>query len=74
MTRKVRVQAKTGRAKVSIKEIEPNGFEIAVSAHPIDGAANDAIREVLAHHLHIPKTRIVLKRGHTSKIKWFDVS
>jgi uncharacterized protein (TIGR00251 family) len=42
---------------------------IAVSAAPVDGAANDAVIEVLCDVLHCSKSALTIVRGHKSRDK-----
>ncbi|MEY2429009.1 MAG: uncharacterized protein QOJ40_1894 [Verrucomicrobiota bacterium] len=58
--------------RASINEIgEPLGAElrIKVTAPPVDAAANEALIRLLAEHLDLPRNRIELIRGHTSRHK-----
>jgi uncharacterized protein YggU (UPF0235/DUF167 family) len=40
-----------------------------VAARPVDGAANDALRRLLAEALDVPVARITLVRGARSRTK-----
>ena len=40
---------------------------------PVDGAANQALIQVLADHFRVAKTQIVIRRGHTSRHKQVEV-
>lgn len=63
----VRVQPKAKRDAVICG---PDGrVRVALTAPPVDGAANAALREVLARHLGIPRSHIVLERGEKSREK-----
>ena len=58
--------------RASINEIgEPLGAElrIKVTAPPVDAAANEALIRLLARQIDIPRNRIELIRGHTSRHK-----
>lgn len=44
-------------------------LKIAVTAPPDKGKANDAVIKLLAEHLDLPKSALVLIRGHTSTQK-----
>ncbi len=50
---------------------EPLGDElrIKVTAPPVDAAANEALRRLLADVLGCPRGRVELVRGHTSRHK-----
>lgn len=47
--------------------------EIRVRALPIEGRANDAVRDALAEALGIPRSRITLARGARSKAKAWTI-
>ena len=49
-------------------------YIVNVKAQPIDGKANDAAQQLLAHHFDVAPSLVVLVRGHTSKYKVFDVT
>jgi uncharacterized protein len=40
-----------------------------VTAPPVDGAANEAVIALIAHHLKIPRSRVTLVRGATARHK-----
>jgi uncharacterized protein (TIGR00251 family) len=58
--------------RASKKSIEPplgNELRIKVTAPPVDSAANEAVIHFLSEVLGIPRNRIELLRGHTSRHK-----
>ncbi|MFH0808893.1 MAG: DUF167 domain-containing protein [Pseudomonadota bacterium] len=50
------------------------GLRIYVTAAPVDGAANDAVLRVLSRALKLPKSRLSLERGHTSRRKLIKIT
>jgi uncharacterized protein len=46
---------------------------IALRAIPDDGKANEELVDFLSDALHIPKTFINLKTGHTSRVKRIEL-
>ncbi|PRC44211.1 hypothetical protein C6A85_000000101400, partial [Mycobacterium sp. ITM-2017-0098] len=46
---------------------------IYVREPAVDGKANDAVIRVLAEHLGVPRSRITLTSGATSRVKRFRV-
>ena len=44
-------------------------LQLRVKAAPVDGAANEAVRELLAERLGCARSRIEIVRGHTARIK-----
>lgn len=45
----------------------------AVSAPPVDGAANEAVRELVAEALHVPRGQVSIVRGATGRQKTLRV-
>lgn len=48
-------------------------FRISVTVVPEDGKANAAVVKLLSKHLKVPKSRLVLVRGATARVKVFRV-
>lgn len=46
---------------------------VKVSEPPVDGRANERLREILAFKLLVPKSDIKITRGLTSKIKEVEI-
>jgi uncharacterized protein (TIGR00251 family) len=44
-------------------------LQITVSAAPVDGAANRAVCRLIAERLGVPKSRVLVVRGETSRHK-----
>lgn len=56
-----------------ILERGPGVFDIYVAEAATDGKANEAILQELAGYLGVAPSLLVLKRGHTSKVKYIQV-
>ncbi len=69
----VRVRAKPKSKKEGVRKISHDLFEVRVNAPPEKGKANERIRELLADHFKVPKSKVKLLRGETSKEKLFEV-
>lgn len=70
---RVTVKAKPGSKKEFIRQ-EPTGeFVVAVHERAVDGAANEAIAEALAGFFDIAPSKVTLIRGHTGKVKVFEI-
>jgi uncharacterized protein len=50
-----------------------NELRIKVTAPPVDSAANEALVRFLAAQLDVPRNRIELLRGHTSRHKQLKI-
>ncbi len=54
-------------------ETKANVLHIYVATQPIEGKANEAVIQALSKHFKVAPSRVVLKRGQKSKIKFFEV-
>ena len=63
----VKLQPRASRSEIG----EPLGNElrIKVTAPPVDSAANEALIRLLSETLDLPRSRVELVRGHTSRHK-----
>ncbi len=48
-------------------------LRVRIAATPVDGQANAALRDFLAKALGVPKSKVVLEKGSSSRFKTFDV-
>jgi uncharacterized protein YggU (UPF0235/DUF167 family) len=63
----VRVRPRAGAEGV---EALPDGsVRVRVRAAPVDGAANQAVRQLLAHALGCPPAGVEIVRGQTARVK-----
>jgi hypothetical protein len=70
---KIKVKAKPNARKNGITKLGEDYYEVKVTVPPEKGKANEKIRELLAKHLNIPKSRINLISGESYKEKIFEV-
>ena len=69
------VTVKPGSRKGPLVEIGPAGeLTIYVREPAVGGRANDAVARLLAAHLQLPRSRLELVSGVTSRQKRFRVS
>jgi len=69
------VRVKPGSSKGPLVETGSNGeLTIYVREPAVDGKANDAVVRLLAAHLQLPRSRVELVSGATSRQKRFRVS
>lgn len=54
-------------------ELTDDGVVLRVRERPIDGAANEACVKALASYLQIPRSRVRLVRGESSRHKTFEI-
>ena len=70
----VSVQVKPGSKKGPLVETSADGTLIVyLKERAVDGAANEALIEVIAKHLGLPKRNITIKTGHSAKRKLLEV-
>lgn len=65
----VKVQPRASRNEVG--GLHGNELKVAVTAPPVDSAANEAVVELLAETLGLPRRSVSLVRGQTSRHKVF---
>ena len=69
------VRVKPGSRKGPLVEVGPDGeLTIYVREPAVDGKANNAVTRLLAAHLQLPRSRVELVSGATSRLKRFRVS
>lgn len=66
---RIKVKVKPGASKNEVKKIDDNFYEIRTTTIPEKGKANEKVIELLADFLDIPKTKIEIVKGLTSKEK-----
>ena len=71
---RITVSVKAGRKERKIEKLSDNNFSVWVKEKPQEGKANYAVREALADYFNIPKSRVTLTSGETSKTKLFEIS
>ena len=69
--RKIKVKVKPNAKREEIKEIEMDFFEVRTTVVPEKGKANKKVIEILSKYLKVPKSRIKLIKGETSREKIF---
>ena len=70
----VTVRVKTGSRKGPLVEVGPDGdLTIYVRERAVDGKANEAVIRLLADHLDVSRSQLVLASGATSRHKRFRI-
>lgn len=64
---RVRVQPRASRD--AIMRESDGRLRVALTAPPVDGAANAALTAFLSKHLHVAKSRVALEHGEKSRDK-----
>ena len=66
------VRAKPRASRAGIGAVREGALEVRVSAAPVEGAANDALLELLARALDLPRRAVTLlsgERGRTKRVR-----
>ena len=69
---KLFIQAKPGKKKEKI-ERRNKSWLISINAPATDGKANVRLVELLSQVLQIPKSKIIILKGHTSPFKVVEI-
>jgi uncharacterized protein (TIGR00251 family) len=71
---RVTVRAKPRASHSRIARVDGLKVEVALAAPPVDGAANEALIELLAKALSLSKSALTLVLGQTSKHKVVEIT
>ncbi len=69
----IRVKVKTGAKERRIEKISANFYKIFVKSPPVKGKANKEIIEILSNYFDVPKSKIKIVKGLTSKEKEIEI-
>ena len=64
---RVRVQPKASRSQLRVEE--DGRVRVAITAPPVDGAANKALCAFLARHFGLAKRAVTVESGHKNREK-----
>jgi hypothetical protein len=70
---RVSLYIQPGAAKTQIAGMHDGLIKVRVAAPPVDGAANQALVEFVAKRLDIPKSRVRVVSGLTSRRKVLEI-
>lgn len=71
---RIYLKAKPGAKKNKVSRIDDSHFRVWVKEMPVRGRANKAVTEALAGYLKVPKSRIKIISGETSRQKIAEIS
>jgi uncharacterized protein len=75
VTETVVVRVKPGSRKGPLVETDADGaLTIYVPERAVEGKANEAVVKLLAKHMGVPRSRVELVSGATSRVKRFRVT
>lgn len=72
-TLRFQVHVQPGAGKSQIVGAHGDGIKIKVAAPPVGGAANEALIDLLAERLRLPKRSLRIVRGQSSRQKLVEV-
>jgi uncharacterized protein (TIGR00251 family) len=64
----------SGARKNGVTGVHAGSLKIALTAPPVDGKANEALIEFLAEALRLPRARIAIVAGLTSRAKTLRIT
>ena len=56
-------------SREGLAEVSAHGLKVRLTAAPVEGEANEALRKLLAREFGVPKTDIELERGSSGRHK-----
>lgn len=65
----IKVKVKPGASKNEVKKIDENIYEVRTTVIPEKGKANEKVIELLAKFFDVPKSKVEIIRGQTSREK-----
>jgi len=74
MARRISVTVQPDSKSIAITKLNEREYRAAVREPARDGKANLAVIELMARYFAIPKSRITIIRGHTSRRKIIELA
>lgn len=70
---KIEVTVKPGARREEVVPAGEGRYRVAVRERAVEGKANEAVREALAEHFGVAKSRVLFLHGLKSKTKRFEI-
>ena len=70
---KIEVAVKPGARTGEVTALGGNRYAVRVRERAVEGRANEAVREALAEHFGVSRSKVALLGGLKSRIKRFEV-
>lgn len=67
------ITVKPRKKEEKVEKIDESHYEVYTKAPPVDNKANDAVLRILAVHFDLPKWRIRLVSGQSSRKKIINI-
>lgn len=71
MRKKVKVKPNSQNQK--IEELEDGSLTVYLKSQPVDGKANEELIQILAKKFDVPKSKITIKLGLSSRQKLVEI-
>jgi len=70
---RIKVKIKPGAPKEKVEKNSDDSFSVWVKARPEKGRANQALMKILAEYLGLPKSKVKITSGLTSRHKTVEI-
>ena len=70
---RISAKVKAGAKIDRVEKISDKEFMVWVKQEAKEGRANQAVVKLLSEYFHIPKSRITILKGHTSRNKIIEI-
>ena len=70
----IQVLVKPGAKKDKVLKMPDGTFKVSVKARPVEGKANEAVRETVAEYFNVSRSKVVFLKGMKSKYKRLDIN
>jgi uncharacterized protein (TIGR00251 family) len=70
---RLEVKVKVRASRTAVLGVESECLSVALAAPPVDNAANEALRRLLAEQLSIPRQSITIVSGEKSRRKLLEI-
>lgn len=70
---RIKVKVKPGASRNEVKKIDQYTYEVKVTAVPEKGKANEKVIELLSDYLDVPKSKIKIVKGLSTREKEVEI-
>jgi len=70
---RIEVEVKVRASRSAVLGVREQRLGVALAAPPVDGAANEALRRVLAEHFELPRQSVQIVGGEKSRRKLVEL-
>ncbi len=67
------VKVKPNSKVEKIEKIDETHFSVSVKAPPVEGKANEAVIELIANYFNVPRSRVKIISGFSSRNKVIEI-